>query len=113
MGVDGATGPTGATSTVTGPTGPGGAAFSASNITVTATATDASFFPAFLQATSGNIGIRADSDFTYNPSTNRLTAGAFIPTSATVPTTAFSATATSAACCNPSQGISTKPAMAT
>jgi hypothetical protein len=86
----GPTGVTGAASTVTGPTGATGpinpAAFSASNITVTATATNANFFPAFVQATSGNIGIRADSDFTYNPSTNQLTAGAFIPASATAPT---------------------------
>ena len=65
--------------------GGGTAAFSASNITVTSTTTNATFYPAFFEATSGNIGARVDTTFTYNPSTDALTAGQFIPSSSTAP----------------------------
>ena len=49
-----------------------GAFFSASNVTVTSTNTNATFYPAFVEATTGNIGIRVDTGFTYNPSTEAL-----------------------------------------
>ena len=89
-GPTGSTGSTGAASTVTGPTGATGPvtinAFSASNVTVTAVNTNATFFPTFVDATSGNLGIRVDSGYTFNASTEHLTAGAFIPVSASTPT---------------------------
>jgi len=40
--------------------------------TVTSTTTNASFFPAFMSATSGNLGINVNSSLTYNPSTTTL-----------------------------------------
>lgn len=52
----------------------------AANVTVTAVSTNASFYPAFVSATTGNLGISVDSDLTYNPSTNTLTAGTVVAT---------------------------------
>jgi len=52
------------------------AAFSASNIRVTSTTTDSTFYVGFFEAVSGNIGARANNSFTYNPSTNTLSLGA-------------------------------------
>jgi len=73
QGTQGVTGPTGAASTVAGPTGATGAVNSnATNVAVTSTATSATFYPAFVQSTSGSNGIRADADLTYNPGTNTL-----------------------------------------
>jgi hypothetical protein len=60
-------------------------AINASNIVVTATTTNATFYPTFVEATSGNLGIRTDTTFTYNPSTDALTAGQFIPSGSTAP----------------------------
>lgn len=65
--------------------GDGSYAGSVNNINVISTATATTFYPAFFEATSGAIAPRVDSDLTYNPSTNQLTAGAFIPSSSTVP----------------------------
>ena len=47
-------------------------AINASNIVVTDTTTNATFYPAFVEATTGNVGIRADSMWTFNPNTNQL-----------------------------------------
>jgi len=48
-------------------------AFNASNISVTSTITNATFYPTFVEATNGNIGIRTDPMFTFNPGANQLT----------------------------------------
>jgi len=58
-------------------------AFNASNISVINTTTNAAFYPTFVEATSGNIGIRVDSGLTYNPSTDVLSSGTFNATSLT------------------------------
>ena len=50
-------------------------ALNSSNIVVTATATDAVFYPAFVEATSGNLGIRIDTGLTYNPGTDTMSIG--------------------------------------
>jgi hypothetical protein len=50
-------------------------ATNAANVAVTAVSTNASFYPAFVSATTGNLTVDVDSDLTYNPSTNTLTAG--------------------------------------
>jgi hypothetical protein len=52
-----------------------GSATNASNVAVTASSTNSSFYPTFVSATTGNLAIAVDSDLTYNPSTNTLTAG--------------------------------------
>jgi hypothetical protein len=52
-----------------------GNATNAANVAVTAASTNASYYPAFVSATTGNLGINVDADLTYNPSTNTLTAG--------------------------------------
>jgi hypothetical protein len=68
---------------VTGPTGSGSSI--GSNVLITQTNTNAIFYPTFVDAISGNVGIRADSTLTYNPSTDALTAGQFIPSVPNVP----------------------------
>ena len=45
----------------------------ATNVAVAATSTNATFYPTFVDATTGNQGIEVDTDLTYNPSTNTLT----------------------------------------
>jgi len=50
-------------------------ATNAANVAVTAVSTNASFYPTFVSATTGNLTVDVDSDLTYNPSTNTLTAG--------------------------------------
>jgi trimeric autotransporter adhesin len=55
-------------------------ATNATNVAVTATSTNATFYPAFVDATSGNQGVEVDTDLTYNPSTNTLTAGTMTAT---------------------------------
>jgi hypothetical protein len=52
-----------------------GSATNATNVAVTATSTNATYYPAFMSATTGNLGVGVDADLTYNPSTNTLTAG--------------------------------------
>jgi len=46
-----------------------------STSTITATSTNATFYPTFVSATSGNLGINVDTTLTYNPSTDTLTTG--------------------------------------
>lgn len=50
-------------------------ATNATNVAVTAVATNTSFYPTFVSATTGNLGINVDADLTYNPSTNTLATG--------------------------------------
>lgn len=57
-----------------------GTATNATNVAVTATSTNATFYPAFVDATTGNQGVEVDSDLTYNPSINTLTAGTVVAT---------------------------------
>lgn len=57
-----------------------GTATNATNVAVTATSTNATFYPAFVDATTGNQGVEVDTDLTYNPSTNTLTAGTMVAT---------------------------------
>lgn len=53
----------------------GGISGSASTTTITNTSTDATFYPTFVSATSGNLPQLVDSDFTYNPSNGNLVVG--------------------------------------
>jgi Chaperone of endosialidase/Domain of unknown function (DUF4183) len=90
----GNTGPTGPG--VTGPTGPIGplnpSAAIASNVNLVQTSTNATFYPTFVEALTGNLAIRTNGGLSYNPSNSSLsvsgniTAAAFIPTSGTIPT---------------------------
>ncbi len=57
-----------------------GSATNASNVAITATSVNATFYPAFVDATTGNQAVEVDSDLTYNPSTNTLTAGTVVAT---------------------------------
>jgi len=50
-------------------------ATNAANVATSASSTDATFYPTFVDATTGNNAIEVDSNLTYNPSTNVLTAG--------------------------------------
>jgi hypothetical protein len=50
-------------------------ATNATNVGVTASSVNASFYPTFVSATTGNLPIAVDSDLTYNPSTNTLATG--------------------------------------
>jgi hypothetical protein len=58
-----------------------GTATNATNVAVTATSTNATFYPTFVDATTGNQGIEVDTDLTYNPSTNTLTVPNLVATS--------------------------------
>lgn len=84
-GTIGSTGPTGAASTTTGPTGSAGAtgstgaagsqslnATNASNVTITSTSINATFFPTMSSAQSGNLTLATSTGHEYNPSTNIL-----------------------------------------
>jgi hypothetical protein len=83
QGPTGPTGPSGAASTVTGPTGPTGAtgatgpsATDADTVKTVSTATNASFYPVFVDANNGTATAEAlytDAGIVYNPSTNALT----------------------------------------
>jgi hypothetical protein len=55
-------------------------ATNANNIAIAASGTNASFYPTFVNATTGNLAVTVDSDLTYNPSTNTLTAGTMVAT---------------------------------
>ena len=57
-----------------------GNATNAANVAVAAASTNASYYPAFVSATTGNLGINVDADLTYNPSTNTLTTGTMTAT---------------------------------
>jgi len=52
----------------------------AANVTTTAVTANATYYPAFIPATSGSNGVCVDSDMTYNPSTNTLTTGTVVAT---------------------------------
>lgn len=52
----------------------------AANVTTTAVTANATYYPAFMPATSGSNGVCVDSDMTYNPSTNTLTTGTVVAT---------------------------------
>jgi hypothetical protein len=60
-------------------------AINASNVSVTLTTTNSTFYPAFVEATTGNLGVRVDSTLTYNPSTDLLTVGEITFTGSTIP----------------------------
>ena len=53
----------------------------ATNVATTATSTNATYYPTFVDATSGNNAIEVDTDLTYNPSTNTLTVPNLVATS--------------------------------
>ena len=57
-----------------------GTAAHATDVAVTADATNTSRYLAFVGATSGNNGVLADADLTYNPSSNTLTVGTLVAT---------------------------------
>lgn len=57
-----------------------GTATNATNVGTTATSTNATFYPTFVDATTGNNAIEVDTDLTYNPSTNTLTVGTMTAT---------------------------------
>lgn len=65
----------------------------AGNVVITNTTSDANFYVTFVEATSGNLGIRVNQSFTYNAAQKELTtsgnirAGSFIPTSNALPET--------------------------
>jgi hypothetical protein len=58
-----------------------GNATNADNVAVSASSTNATFYPTFVDATSGDQAIEVDSDLTYNPSTNTLTVPNLVATS--------------------------------
>ena len=51
----------------------GSTAGTATNVIVTATSTNATFYPTFVSATSGTLGLDANANFSYNPSTGTHT----------------------------------------
>lgn len=57
-----------------------GTATNATNVATAATSTNATYYPTFVDATTGNNAIEVDTDLTYNPSTNTLTAGTMVAT---------------------------------
>ena len=48
-------------------------ATNATNVDITAVSTNASFFPTFVSATTGDLPLRVDTGMTYNPNSNTLT----------------------------------------
>lgn len=56
-------------------------ATNAANVAVTAVSTNATFYPTFVSATTGNLAVDVDADLSYNPSTNTLTTGTVTATS--------------------------------
>jgi hypothetical protein len=61
-------------------TGSAGSATDATNVAVTADATNATRYLGFYSATTGNLGTLVDTDITYNPSTSTLTTGTVVAT---------------------------------
>jgi hypothetical protein len=57
-----------------------GTATNANNVAVAATSVNATFYPAFVDATTGNQAVEVDTDLTYNPNSNTLTAGTMVAT---------------------------------
>jgi hypothetical protein len=83
------------TGTVTGSSGSTtGNAATASAVSTTAINTDGTYYPCFKNGTSGNLADLVDSNLTYNPSTNTLTAGTFVGSLSGNATSATSATTT-------------------
>lgn len=66
-------------------------ATNATNVGTTATNVNATFYPAFVDATTGNNNVEVSSSFTFNPSTNTLTATNFAGNASTA-TSATTAT---------------------
>ena len=58
-----------------------GTATNATNVAVTSTNVNATFYPTFVDATTGNQGVEVDTNLTYNPSTNTLTTATIVATS--------------------------------
>ena len=58
-----------------------GDATNADNVAVSASSVNATFYPTFVDATSGDQAIEVDTDLTYNPSTNTLTVPNLVATS--------------------------------
>ena len=56
-------------------------ATNAANVAVAASSVNASFYLAFVDATTGNNAVEVDADLSYNPSTNTLTTGTVTATS--------------------------------
>lgn len=56
-------------------------ATNAANVAVAASSANASFYLAFVDATTGNNAVEVDADLSYNPSTNTLTTGTVTATS--------------------------------
>jgi hypothetical protein len=56
-------------------------ATNADNVAVAATSTNATYYPTFVDATTGDNAIEVDTDLTYNPSTNILTVPTLVATS--------------------------------
>jgi hypothetical protein len=56
-------------------------ATNADNVAVSASSVNATFYPTFVDATSGDQAIEVDTDLTYNPSTNTLTVPNVVATS--------------------------------
>jgi hypothetical protein len=56
-------------------------ATNADNVAVAATSTNATYYPTFVDATTGDNAIEVDTDLTYNPSTNTLTVPNLVATS--------------------------------
>jgi hypothetical protein len=57
-----------------------GNATNADNVAVAATSTNATYYPTFVDATTGDNAIEVDTDLTYNPSTNTLTVPTLVAT---------------------------------
>ena len=55
-------------------------ATNADNVAVSSTSTNATFYPTFVDATTGDQAIEVDTDLTYNPSTNTLTVPTLVAT---------------------------------
>ena len=83
QGPTGFTGPFGGPQGDTGPTGPSNP--NATNIAITASSTNAAFYPTFVSNTTGNLPLLVDSDLTFNPSTNVMAFTA-LPTCSVTPT---------------------------
>jgi hypothetical protein len=58
-----------------------GDATNADNVAVSASSVNATFYPTFVDATTGDQAIEVDTDLTYNPSTNTLTVPNLVATS--------------------------------
>jgi hypothetical protein len=76
--------------------------------TVTAVTTNATFYPVFVSAATGNLAINTDSDYTFNPSTDTLTTTTFVGA-----LTGLASSATTAAACTGNSATATLATTAT